>query len=343
MSAPQIGPLMIDVEGLTLNANERQLLAYRCIGGVILFSRNFESVDQLLELVSEIRSVNPELLISVDHEGGRVQRFKQGFTRIPPMALLGKLYESNQALALQTAKDTGWLFASELLSVGIDFSFAPVLDRDHGVSDVIGDRAFSDNPIIIEKVASALIEGMNEAGMAATGKHFPGHGAVTADSHTDLPVDDRSQTEIFEQDMKIFSVVASKALQGVMPAHVVYTHVDSKPAGFSTIWLQDILRQQLNFEGVIFSDDLAMAGAEFAGDFTQRADAALEAGCDMVLVCNDPDSAKIVADYLENKQELPFSARLNNMKGNFALSPPYASLQSNPRWLATRERLNSLI
>lgn len=343
MSAPQIGPLMIDVEGLSLTQKERELLAYRSVGGVILFSRNFESVDQLLTLVNEIRAVNSELLISVDHEGGRVQRFKKGFTRIPPMALLGKLYESNQELGLQTARDTGWLFASELLSLGIDFSFAPVLDQDHGVSDVIGDRAFSDNPIIIVEVASALIAGMNDAGMAATGKHFPGHGAVTADSHVDLPIDDRTQKEIFEQDMSIFSAVASKALQAVMPAHVVYTHVDAKPAGFSPVWLQDILRHQLNFEGVIFSDDLAMAGAEFAGNFTERADAALKAGCDMILVCNDPDSAKLVADYLENKQDLVFSTRLNTMKGNFSSSPLYASLQSNPRWLATRERLSSLI
>ena len=342
MPVYDLGPLMIDVAGLSLTPAEKVLLAYQCVGGLILFSRNFESTGQLSKLIAEVRAIRPNILISVDHEGGRVQRFKEGFTRIPPMALLGSLFEKQPDEALQLANDTGWLFASELLSYDIDFSFAPVLDRNHGVSDVIGDRAFSSNPEIIAKVSSALISGMNEAGMAATGKHFPGHGAVEADSHVDLPIDTRSKSEIFAEDMSVFSAVASESLQAVMPAHVVYPEVDKNPAGFSQVWLQEVLRGDLGFDGVIFSDDLAMAGAEFAGNFIQRADAALAAGCDMILVCNNASAATELANYLENNKTISSNSRLSTMKGKAPSMLNISSLQSNPRWQKTRERLAAL-
>lgn len=341
MSLCDYGPLMIDVEGLTLSKSERKLLSYRCIGGLILFKRNFESTEQLSALVSEIRAVKPNILISVDHEGGRVQRFREGFTRIPPMAVLGSRYESAPDEALQLANDIGWLFASELLAFDIDFSFAPVLDRDYGISEVIGDRAFSGNPDSIIKLSSALIAGMNDAGMASTGKHYPGHGAVAADSHLDLPIDNRTRKEIVEQDLDIFVKVFANSLQAVMPAHVVYPQVDSQPAGFSRVWLQEILRVEIGFDGVIFSDDLAMAGAEFAGSFVARADAALDAGCDMVLVCNNRIGALEVANYLEKKEHLAPSTRLQSMKGA-ASSLSFDALQSNQRWLDTRARLSAL-
>tara|TARA_R110001599_G_scaffold66010_1_gene186307 strand:+ start:333 stop:1397 length:1065 start_codon:yes stop_codon:yes gene_type:complete len=322
-SAPQvIGPLMLDVEGLALTESEKTVLANPLVGGLILFSRNFESPDQLAELVGEVRDISPGIIIAVDHEGGRVQRFKEGFTVIPPMASLGKLFDDSPEDALQKAKDYGWIIASELLAYDIDLSFAPVLDRDHGVSSVIGDRAFSGDADVIIELTSAFIDGMHEAGMVATGKHFPGHGGVAADSHHEIPVDSRSLKALKDDDLYIFNALISdeKKLDALMPAHVIYTSVDKQPAGFSKIWLQTILRKELGFDGVIFSDDLAMEGASVAGSFTDRAKAALNAGCDMILVCNHASGAKEVLNYLESIKQVNPSILQNDRLGGLRLN-----------------------
>lgn len=290
--------LMLDIEGTELTSEDRHLLAHPATGGLIFFSRNFASREQITALVAEVRAVRPDILIAVDQEGGRVQRFRDGFTRLPPMAALDAVYRHDPAEGQLQARLLGRLMASELVSCGIDISFAPVLDLDFGHSSVIGDRSFGASATQVVDLAGAFIDGMADAGMAATGKHFPGHGHVAADSHLELPVDDRPLAEIRAADLVPFAALAPR-LQGIMPAHVVYRQVDEQPAGFSRFWLQQVLRQELGFSGVIFSDDLAMAGAASAGDYPARAQAALVAGCDMVLVCNDRAGAVQVAQYLE--------------------------------------------
>ncbi|OGA18162.1 MAG: beta-N-acetylhexosaminidase [Betaproteobacteria bacterium RIFCSPLOWO2_02_FULL_63_19] len=291
---------MIDLAGAALDAVERDILTHPLVGGVILFARNFESPEQLRRLTSEIRALrDPKLLISVDHEGGRVQRFKQGFTHIPAMRRLGILADRDRALALATAEAAGCVLAAELLSRGVDFSFTPVLDVDFGASSVIGDRAFDSNPTRVGELAGALLHGMGQAGMAGVGKHFPGHGHVRADSHVAVPIDERELARIDAEDMVPYRMLIPRGLAGVMPAHVIYPKVDSRPAGFSEIWLMRILREQLEFDGMIFSDDLSMKGASVAGDMIARAKAALDAGCDMVLVCNAPNDAVSLLDGLE--------------------------------------------
>jgi len=295
-----LGPVMIDLAGAALDAVERDILTHPLVGGVILFARNFESPEQLRRLTSEIRALrDPKLLISVDHEGGRVQRFKQGFTHIPAMRRLGILADRDRALALATAEAAGCVLAAELLSRGVDFSFTPVLDVDFGASSVIGDRAFDSNPTRVGELAGALLHGMGQAGMAGVGKHFPGHGHVRADSHVAVPIDERELARIDAEDMVPYRMLIPRGLAGVMPAHVIYPKVDSRPAGFSEIWLMRILREQLEFDGMIFSDDLSMKGASVAGDMIARAKAALDAGCDMVLVCNAPNDAVSLLDGLE--------------------------------------------
>ncbi|WP_292255555.1 beta-N-acetylhexosaminidase [Marinospirillum sp.] len=291
------GRLMLDLEGQQLSAEERQLLQRPSVGGVILFSRNIVDQHQVAELASEIRALRPELLLAVDQEGGRVQRLKEGFTRLPAMRQLGYLYDLNAAAALDASRLIGQLMAAEVLDVGLDFSFSPVLDLDYGSSQVIGDRAFAADAGTLIRLAAAFIDGMQRAGMAATGKHYPGHGHVAGDSHTCLPVDERSMTELRTTCLQPFVALADK-LQGIMPAHVIYTALDNRPAGFSRPWL-DLLRLELRFTGMIFSDDLAMAGAVEAGSFAQRAESALAAGCDQVLVCNDPAGARDVLAWME--------------------------------------------
>ncbi|WP_434926359.1 beta-N-acetylhexosaminidase [Shewanella sp. HL-SH2] len=280
--------LMMDLAGLTVSALEAEQLQHPQVGGIILFTRNYGSKSQLIELVKQVRNIRPELLIAVDHEGGRVQRFKQDFTHIPAMGDILPAAKGDLALAKLWAKECGFLMAVELLACDIDLSFAPVLDVN-GISEVIGKRSFSANPDEVTSLAAEFIIGMEQAGMSAVGKHFPGHGSVAADSHVAMPVDSRSLAQIEAFDMLPFvSLMAKGQLNGVMPAHVIYDQVDPNPAGFSTYWLQNVLRQRLGFTGVIFSDDLGMKGASFAGDYLGRAQAALDAGCDMILVCNDP-------------------------------------------------------
>jgi beta-N-acetylhexosaminidase len=282
-----LGPVMGDVVGLELTADDITRLQHPLIGGVILFARNYESPEQLRQLTSSIHALRePALLIAVDHEGGRVQRFREGFTAIPPMRVLGQKYQEDMPQGLALARALGYIMAAELSAHGIDFSFAPVLDLDWGESGVIGDRAFHRDADIVTKVAGELIAGLHDAGGASCGKHFPGHGFVKADSHHEIPRDERVMAAIANDDLVPFKALA-KQLDSVMPAHVIYELVDSRPAGFSPKWLKEILRAQLGFEGVIFSDDLSMEGASFAGGVVARAQAAFSAGCDMVLFCND--------------------------------------------------------
>ncbi len=285
-----LGPVMADVAGFSLTEAERNRLLHPAVGGVILFQRNYENPQQLAALCQEIHALrSPHLLIGVDHEGGRVQRFRAGFTAIPPMRAIGQQWDSHPQRARRLARDAGYIIGAELRAAGVDFTFAPVLDLDYGSSSVIGDRSFHRNPQAVTDLAHALVLGLQEAGMSAVGKHFPGHGFVRADSHLAVPVDERSLTDIEFADLLPFRQMVDMGLAGVMPAHVIYPRVDAQPAGFSRRWLSEILRGQLGFEGVVFSDDLIMEAASVAGDIRQRAVAALEAGCDMVLVCNRPD------------------------------------------------------
>ncbi|WP_455384049.1 beta-N-acetylhexosaminidase [Acidihalobacter prosperus] len=336
------GPLMLDLEGLELSAVEREMLRHPQTGGVILFSRNYESVEQLGALVESIHAVrDPHLLVAVDHEGGRVQRFREGFTRLPPAAAIGRAYDADREHGRELAKQAGWLMAAELRAVGLDFSFAPVLDLAHGVSGVIGDRAFHRDPQAVAILAQAYVHGMREAGMAAVGKHFPGHGGVREDSHLTLPEDTRSLERILAADTVPFAQLAADGLAGIMPAHVRYAEIDELPAGFSRYWLNTVLRQRLGFQGAIFSDDLSMAGAEFIGDYPARAHAALEAGCDMVLVCNHPQGAAEVLDALAGYDDAVSRVRLARFHARDTHVAP-ASLRQHVRWRNARSALDAL-
>jgi len=308
-----LGPVMIDLQGASLSAEEKEMIQHPLVGGLIFFSRNFESREQIHALTKEIKKIK-NILVCVDHEGGRVQRFREGFTRLPACGVLAKTYDQDPALALQESRALGWLMAAELIAVDIDFSFAPVLDIDYGVCDVIGDRAFHSDPDKLSALASAYVDGMIAAGMSSTGKHFPGHGAVSEDSHLELPVDNRSLSEIMNKDVRPFKVLnENNRLDAVMPAHVIYEQVDKMPAGFSSVWIKDILRKQLRFNGVVFSDDLNMAAAGMAGSFVDRANAAMSAGCDMILVCNNREGAMEVLDNFKWKSDLLSIERLEGM------------------------------
>ena len=284
--------VVADIDGTELTAADREFLQQPEICGLIFFARNYQSPQQLKALTSDILSLRPDLLLCVDQEGGRVQRFREGFTRLPPMLALEKEYQHNREQALTLAHELGWLMAAELRQQGVHLSFAPVLDIETDVSQVIGDRAFGHDAATVIALASAFVRGMNEAGMAAVGKHFPGHGAIAADSHLALPVDPRSRIEL-NDDIEPFQILMSAGLlAGIMPAHVIYPAVDSdNTAGFSAQWLQNILRTELQFNGVIFSDDLSMAGAASVGGYGERAACAMNAGANALLVCNDRAAA----------------------------------------------------
>lgn len=307
-----IGALMLDIAGTELNQEDIELLQTPQVGGMILFSRNIESPAQVRALTDHMRQIRPDILIAVDQEGGRVQRLKQGFTLLPAMGHFGELYLTQPEKALTLAEQCGWLMAIEVLAVGIDFSFAPVLDLND-ISDVIGDRAFAKNVQDIVPLASAFMKGMQRAGMASTGKHFPGHGSVKADSHVAAAIDPREYQDIYNNDMQSFIQLQTQ-LDALMPAHVIYEKVDPNPAGFSPYWIQTILRQELQFDGVLFSDDLSMQAACVAGGADARIRAALDAGCDMGLVCNNRESACIALAGIENLP-LPNQARLERMRG----------------------------
>lgn len=315
-----LGPLMIDLSGQTLSTEERDFLQHPAVGAVILFTRNYRCKAQLRSLVDEIKAVRtPALLVAVDQEGGAVQRFTEGFYKLPAVGRIGQLYDRERVRAVAVAEAAGQLMATEVVQCGIDFSFAPVLDCRYEHSQVIGERAFHREPASICELAGAYIAGMNRAGMVATGKHFPGHGAVTADSHRQLPLDSRNLSELELCDLLPFRYLA-KQLGGIMTAHVLFERIHAQLPTYSSFWLQRMLRQKLNFSGVIFSDDLSMKGAGRKDDIPTRSITALIAGCDMVLICNAPDHARRAADKIG--QDHPCAqSRLLSMKAN-ANAPP---------------------
>lgn len=337
-----LGPIMMDLRGTTLENDEKECLQHPLVGGVIFFSRNYESPEQIAALSKEIHALRePRLLIAVDHEGGRVQRFQNGFTKLPALQLIGSRYNKDNKSGLKLAEKAGWLMAVELRAVDIDFSFAPVLDVCKGVSKVIGDRSFHKNPECVAALSQSYMHGMRRAGMAAVGKHFPGHGAVKEDSHHAIPFDRRRFEDIQMDDMVSFERLIHVGLAAIMPAHVIYPEVDDKPAGFSSIWLQNILRQQLGFQGVIFSDDISMAGAEIVGGYVDRAHCALEAGCDMVLVCNNQAAAMDILDNLKVESNPASQSRLIRMHGKHEYD--FISMKNDEEWQAVSEEISGLV
>ena len=331
-----IGALMLDIAGTELTQEDIELLQAPQVGGMILFGRNIESPEQVRALTNHMRQVRPDILIAVDQEGGRVQRLKNGFTLLPAMGKFGELYLSEPEKALELTEQCGWLMAAEVLAVGIDFSFAPVLDLND-ISDVIGDRSFSKNMQDIMPLASAFLKGMKRAGMASTGKHFPGHGSVKADSHVAAAIDSRRYDEIYNHDMQSF-IQLQPQLDALMPAHVIYDQVDPNPAGFSPFWIQKILRQELKFDGVLFSDDLSMQAACVAGGTDARIQAALNAGCDMGLVCNDRASACIALEGITHLA-MPNQQRLERMRGHIPNIKVAQTLDLGQNWAQTRDRI----
>ncbi len=329
-----IGPVMLDVAGLALTAHEQEVINHPNTGAVILFARNYLDPDQVTQLIKEIRKArNGQILIAVDQEGGRVQRFQNGFTRLPPAC--------RYADAPELAEISGWLMAAELLAVDVDFSFAPVLDLDCDNSPAIGSRSFSIDHRVATALASAFRKGMNKAGMAATGKHFPGHGAVSVDSHHETPFDARDLETIRANDLLPFKALIDEGLEAVMPAHVVFNNIDPNPAGFSPFWIQHILRQELDFKGVVFSDDLNMEGAGFAGDYPERARQAQDAGCDMLLICNNPSAAEKVLDELPLLRNPKREERLIKMKGKPTMN--WGQLQDSPKWQESARLINEFM
>lgn len=325
--------LMLDVQGLWLTADERAILRQPEVCGVILFARNVDNPKQVAELCRSIRAVRSDLLISVDQEGGRVRRLRRGFAPLPSMRSVAATSD-----AVKTAQLAGWLMAADVMSVGIDFSFAPVLDLDYGRNEVIADRSFGQKAEQVVDLGRAFMQGMRKAGMASVGKHFPGHGWVEADSHFAVPVDDRSLSEIERTDLRVFTQLSAE-MTAVMPAHVIYPQVDEKPAGFSTVWLQTILRTQLGFKGLIFSDDLCMAGAHVAGDMQARTMAAVQAGCDILLVCNDPAGAEQSLMTLQQHSVEPCN-RTGLMRAKKTL---FADFKSQPDYAQARQLVEALV
>lgn len=347
-------PVVLDVAGLALDAQERRRLSHPLVGGLILFARNFESRQQLVALTAEIKEIRPDVLIAVDHEGGRVQRFRtDGFTHLPPMRSLGELWMQDAMRATDAATATGFVLASELRACGVDFSFTPVLDLDHGASTVIGERSFHRDPRVVSLLAKSLMQGLLLAGMSSCGKHFPGHGFVEADSHVAIPVDKRSLKAILAEDAKPFEWL-SLSLSAVMPAHVIYPKVDARPAGFSRRWLHEILRERLRFGGAIFSDDLGMAGARMLEGqpigYTEAALTALNAGCDLVLLCNQSnvEQGRAIDELLDGltaaAQRGEWTPEPDSESRRLDLLPQtvpltWDELMRNPRYLAAVERL----
>ncbi len=333
-----LGPVMMGIATLQLSADERELLLHPLIGGVILFSRNYESPEQVTALIAEIHTLRtPNLLVTVDHEGGRVQRFRAGFTELPAVAHLGKRFETKPKAARELAELSGWLMAVEMRAIGIDFSFAPVLDLGRGICDVIGDRAFHKDPEVVADLAHQFMIGMHRAGMAATGKHYPGHGGVVEDSHLAVPVDKRRYQDLQMEDLLPFERMAHFGMEAMMVAHVIYEQIDDKLAGFSPFWLREVLRNRFKFQGVIFSDDLEMEGASVVGDVADRAEAAINAGCDMVLVCKEFDAVVSVLERLKNWHNPTSQLRLSRLHGKKPVTRE--ALLIDPQWQAAVKKV----
>lgn len=341
--SPPLGPLMLDIEGLCLSPADEELLRSSTVGGIILFTRNYTDTTQLRALVGSIRRIRPNLLIAVDQEGGRVQRFRSEFLPLPALRLIGQAYEQNPQQGLALAQSCGWAMAAEIIHHGLDFSFAPVMDLYNSESEVIKDRAFGANVDTVCALLDAYIQGMNDAGMQATGKHFPGHGSVRADSHIELPIDSRSAADILDNDYEVFSRCIDK-LVGIMPAHVKYPALDAHCAGYSHYWIQTKLRQELRFGGVVFSDDLTMAAATDAGSVTERAQLALAAGCNMVLVCNDRAAALQTKEFLADRPDL---VQTDNAQTLARMSAKQVKsnldLYNTPQWRSAKSAILTLI
>ena len=338
-----LGPVMLDVVGKSLSDDDLRRLHHPLTGGVILFARNYESRAQVTALCAAIPHARPGMLIAVDHEGGRVQRFRSdGFTRLPAMRALGQLWDRDVLQSCKVATALGYVLAAELRACGVDLSFTPVLDLDYGPSEVIGDRAFHRDPRVVTMLAKSINHGLLQAGMANCGKHFPGHGFVAADSHIAIPVDERDPKDILKEDAAPYGWLGM-SLSAVMPAHVIYPFFDSQPAGFSRKWLS-LLRDELGFEGVIFSDDLSMEGASVAGNVVQGAHAALSAGCDMVLVCNSPDKADQLLEGLDPTVALDAKRSAARIAALVPTSPPktWDELQADPVYKAACGLVKSL-
>lgn len=333
-----LGPLMIDIAGTELSDLDRERLCHPLVGGIILFSRNYADPQQLSALTAAIHALrSPSLLIAVDHEGGRVQRFREGFTRLPPMAALGRLWDTDPSGARTAAKQVGYVLAAELRARGVDYSFTPVLDLDYGPSRVIGDRAFHRKPEAVIELAEALGQGLQQAGMSSCGKHFPGHGYVIPDSHVELPIDDRA----FEAMQEDIAPYRRLALDGVMAAHVIYNCMDCNTAVFSNKWI-DYLRNDIKYNGVVFTDDLSMAGAGVVGDMLARVETAYAAGCDMLLVCNAPE---VVADVLANWKPSIDAQRGRRVEALIPLGPAksWDQLQGDPVYQAALQTIARLM
>ena len=334
-----LGPVMLDVEGLSLSPADRDLLRESAVGGVILFTRNYESPEQIADLVADIRALrSPRLLVAVDHEGGRVQRFRDGFTAIPPMRRIGREYDRDPDSGLRAAREAGWLIASELRAVGIDLCFAPCVDLDWGVSEIIGDRSFHRKAEAVADLGNAFSRGLRSAGMAAVAKHFPGHGAVLADSHLKLPVDHREYGLLLDDMRPYERLVRTGAIAGVMLAHIVYEKLDAKPAGFSEYWIQRELRTRLGFGGAVFCDDLSMKATAGYGSMAERSRLALDSGCDMILVCNDRDAAHEAVDALREYSNPLSLVRLARLHGTG--QQLRETLLASEEWQAVHERFS---
>ena len=336
------GFIMTDISGSELTSADRDLLLEENVGGVILFSRNYESPQQISKLVQEIRNLkSPPLLVAVDHEGGRVQRFRNGFTDIPAMRKIGRLYEINANVALKVSETVGWIIGAELRSVGIDLSFAPCVDLDWGVSSVIGDRSFHKNKYAVENLAYHFSKGMRESGMSPVAKHFPGHGAVAIDSHEDLPVDRREFSKLLDDIYPYESLIRKNTVPAVMMAHIIYKEADNLPASISEYWMQNHLRNQLNFNGVIFSDDLSMNALRDYGDTVTRAEKALRSGCDMILICNDRDNTKKVIQAKKNHRNYNSMIRIARVSGKKTYS--LGELQNDQKWRSARALIEKFV
>lgn len=339
--AQPLGAVMIDIEGTSLTETERERLLHPQVAGVVLFTRNFESRAQLKALCEEIHALRtPKLLIAVDHEGGRVQRFREdGMSVLPAMARLGQLHDLNPMAADEAARQLGWLLAAELLALGVDFSFAPVVDLQYGRSEVIGDRSFHHQAQVVARLAQEFLAGMHAAGMAGVAKHFPGHGYAEADSHVAMAEDGRDWDALLD-DLLPFKALIAAHVEGIMPAHVVYPQLDALPAGFSPFWLQQVLREQLGFEGAIISDDLNMHAAAVYGDILRRGQLALEAGCDLLLALNDPVGADALLNGLHHVVSVPSHARMITLHGHpqFKIN----RLTYLPEWQAAQQTLEKL-
>jgi beta-N-acetylhexosaminidase len=331
---------MVDIAGKELSADDVRVLAHPMVGSVLLFTRNYDNPRQVAALTAAIRALRaPHLLIAVDHEGGRVQRFREGFTRLPAARLLGRRFDEDRRDALALAQSVGWLMASELRAVGVDFSFAPCIDLDYGVSEIIGDRAFHSDPDTVAALAVATMSGMREAGMPAIAKHFPGHGAVVADSHIALPVDRREFVDL-EADMRPYRPLIDNNLPGIMVAHVVFPAMDALPASLSKRWITGVLRGEMGFHGCVFADDLTMAGAAAFGDCLARVDLALAAGCDVLPICNDRHSVELVLGrFGANVGSAASQARLVRMR---ARGEAPADLRADRHWQETAARIAGL-